>query len=374
MGIKGRLIAASSSNSPDILYASSFSAPDLFIYFAAGKEKGVLVSTLEHSRALKEVKRGVTVYNRVEFSRNPARAASNEEVILELSKRKNVSTWQVPADFPVFFADYLRKNGIAIEPVQNSFFPERCVKKKNEVKLIKEVQKITESSMALAVKILGESSVNSNKELVYQGEVLTSEIMRMEIETHLKRHGASAVNTIIACGTMSSEPHNHGHGPIYAGKPIVFDIFPRSDSSFYWGDMTRTFVKGKAPARIKKAFEAVRDARNIAQNFIKAGISGAAAHQKASDYLSAKGFPSGRKGNVYYGFIHGLGHGVGLEIHEEPRLSPLNKNELKAGYVVTVEPGLYYPDWGGIRMENLGLVLEDGFESFNVFPDELEIP
>jgi Xaa-Pro aminopeptidase len=156
---------------------------------------------------------------------------------------------------------------------------------------------------------------------------------------------------------------------------VVADIFPRSDRTGYWGDMTRTFVKGKASEIVRKAFDAVKQASEESLKMLKAGVPGADVHRTAARTMENLGFRTGRDANgIPCGFIHGLGHGVGLDIHENPRLSPANPNPLAAGSVVSVEPGLYDPSWGGIRLEDLVLVTEDGYENFCTMPKELEIP
>jgi Xaa-Pro aminopeptidase len=186
--------------------------------------------------------------------------------------------------------------------------------------------------MALVEEMLREAKVSTGKVLRLHGEVLTSERMISEVELFLKRKGLTATRTIVACGPASAQPHNTGSGPIRAGQPVIADIFPRDDASGYWGDMTRTFVKGRAPAVVKRAFEAVEEARDEAKKIIKAGVPADRPHKLAFDLMAAKGFETGRdpKGNPC-GFIHGLGHGVGLEIHEAPRVSPMNKRPLEKG-------------------------------------------
>ncbi|MBR6374154.1 MAG: M24 family metallopeptidase, partial [Victivallales bacterium] len=168
-------------------------------------------------------------------------------------------------------------------------------------------------------------------------------------------------------------PHNTGEGAICANEPIVIDIFPRCCATGYFGDLTRTVVKGKAPDIVKKAFEAVYDAQRTVLQMLKPGVKGIEAHKKADDVMKAHGFKTDLKSETPYGFIHGLGHGVGLEIHEKPSLNLRNPKPLVAGNVVTIEPGLYYPEWGGIRIEDMAMITEDGIDNFTNYPVFLEI-
>ena len=199
-------------------------------------------------------------------------------------------------------------------------------------------------------------------------------MLRAEIEGFLKQRGCTAEQTITACGEDASQPHNLGSGPLLAGKPIVIDIFPRSDRSGYWGDMTRTFCKGKALPVVRKAFKSVLKASEIAQKMIRAGVCAADVHRAAAESMASDGFLTGHTPDgLPCGFIHGLGHGLGLEIHEGPRVSPINSKPLAAGNVVSVEPGLYHPSWGGIRLEDIVAVTKDGCHNFNTMEKELEL-
>ncbi len=172
---------------------------------------------------------------------------------------------------------------------------------------------------------------------------------------------------------QSAKPHCKGSGILKAHEPIVIDIFPRLASSGYWGDLTRTVVKGSAPEIVKKAFNAVLEAREKAKEALKAGVIPAEIHQLATDILTQHGFHTGADEQGNYGFFHGLGHGVGLETHEAPRLSSGNFTPLKGNEIITVEPGVYYPQWGGIRLEDMVVIRPDGAECLNKIATFLEI-
>ena len=370
---KGRLIAASSELSSDILYASGFFCPDPFIYFSTGREKAVVLSTLEYQRALSQVKKGVKVYHDLAFASKDNQHPGKVEQIIAIAGKYGISEWEVPPDFSLKYAKSLEAAGIKTSVPEKAFFQSREQKTKREISFIAEAQKATAAAIEMVHCMIAESSVDNNSSLVLDGEILSSGRLRSEVETFLKRNGYSASRTICSCGSDAAEPHNTGSGPLKAGKVIIADIFPRSDSSGYWGDMTRTFFKGKAPLRIKRAFDAVFEAKEKSRAMIKAGVKAAAVYRKAFDVLEKRGFPTGTKNGLGYGFIHGLGHGVGLDIHEAPRVSPMNQGTLEKGNVISVEPGLYYPEWGGIRIEDLVVVEENSHTPLNNPAAELEV-
>ena len=179
--------------------------------------------------------------------------------------------------------------------------------------------------------------------------------------------------TIAAPGPQGADPHCQGYGPIHAEEPIVMDVFPRDARTGYFGDLTRTVVKGTAPDIVRKTFETVRDAQQLAFGMIRAGVPGTDPHLAVEEFFKKSGYETDRNSTPARGFFHGLGHGIGLEIHEEPRLSLSCKEPLQAGNVVTVEPGLYYPEWGGIRIEDDVLVTENGCEKLSTLPVFLEL-
>ena len=370
-----RLIVGSGEDCADIFYASGFRAPDSFTYFESGRTKGIAVSSLEYSRALASLRKGVEAFNREEFLDKGSSSREETQVLLGISRKFNVKRWEVPSKFPLLLADSLRKEGVEVVAVEGEFLPQRRRKSKAEIDAIAKAEKVTEEAMSLAEELLRKAKVSTDKSLRLSGKTLTSERMISEIELFLKGKGFSANSTIVACGPCGSQPHNTGSGPIMAGQPVIVDIFPRDDRSGYWGDMTRTFLKGRAPSPVKRAFEAVKLASDEAKKMIKAGVNGAEPHKLAFDIMASKGFKTGRTAaGIPCGFIHGLGHGVGLEIHEAPRVSPINQSPLEEGNVVSVEPGLYYPSWGGIRLEDLVVVRKDSCECLNKFHFELEIP
>lgn len=342
-----RLIVASGERSGDIRYASGFSAPDEFIYFDAGTRKGVLMSPLEYGRALREARESVEVHAESDFGR------TRLEMLTALAAELRVEGFLVPADFPLHLADRLRESNLKVSAEPGPFFPEREWKSPDEVEKIILSQRAGEAGCRRAFAVLRETDADREGRLVWNGELLTSERLRGEIDVELVRHGMLPTGTICAGGAQGSQPHNLGSGPLYAGQPIVMDIFPRSAETGYWGDLTRTVVRGRAPDIVKRAYDAVLAARELGKSLIGVGVPASEVHRAAAERMEQAGFRTGEGDRGAFGFFHGLGHGVGLDIHEGPRLSPRNPVPLRGGEVVTVEPGLYYPEWGGIRLEDL---------------------
>ncbi len=210
-----------------------------------------------------------------------------------------------------------------------------------------------------------------NGYLYFGEEILTSERLRGYLREELIKNGCvPAAPMIVSSGKASSQPHNIGHGPIKAGVPIIVDIFPRSIETRYWGDITRTFVKGKASLRLKGMYQAVLGAQKLGLSMIKEGVSGKSIQKRVEQFFANRGFPFKKVDGNPQGYIHNFGHGVGLDIHEYPQIHRLNDFILKAGNTVTAEPGLYYPDFGGVRVEDLVVVTKDGYRNLTQFPKE----
>ncbi len=359
MGKIVRLILASGEQSADMRYAAGFSTPDEFLYCDDGRRKAALVSRLEFGRAAREAKKKVQILPDSDFG------TGRMDILLAAARHFDAEEFLVPGSFPLGTADALRAAGIRVRAGEGRFFPEREFKQETEVDNIVRSQRAGEAGCRRACDILRETEIGNRKQLIWKGEILTSEILRGEIDIELVRHGMTPTGTICAGGIQGAEPHNTGSGPLYADSPIVMDIFPRSTESGYWGDLTRTVVRGKAPDIVKRAYEAVLAARELGKSLIRVGAIPAEIHQAAAASLEKAGFRTGQGEKSAFGFFHGLGHGVGLEIHEEPRLSTRNSKPLSGGEVLTVEPGLYYPEWGGIRLEDL-VYLAPGGETRNL--------
>lgn len=371
MNKRADLILAAGESSADMRYATGFGAPDAYLYIRDGEEQGIIVSALEFDRAQAEVKPGMTVWDSAEFATH---GRSFPDQIREFAARRNITSFRVPADFPLLTADQLRRAGLEVIAEPNVFFPEREFKSRDEVAAITRALRVAENAVREACRVIGEASVDAANRLVWQGDILTSERLRRVIDLYIAGENGQPTGTIVAGGTQGAEPHNAGSGALYAHSPIVMDVFPRMLDNGYWGDLTRTVSKGEPAEIVRRAYDAVLRARDEAKLWIRPGANPAEVHNHAANILTAAGFPTGKTPEgKNCGFFHGLGHGAGLEIHEAPRLSPMNTKPLRGGEVITVEPGLYDPAWGGIRLEDMVLVTGDGVECLTELETELVI-
>jgi Xaa-Pro aminopeptidase len=242
----------------------------------------------------------------------------------------------------------------------------RARKSRAEIATMKRVQKITESAMEKAVQLIRKATVKKGV-LHFKGTPLTSEYVRFVMHCHLLEHECCAVDTIVSCGEDTALPHMTGTGALKADVPIVIDLFPVEEKTGYYADMTRTIVKGKPSQEIRDMYDALREAKQTGISRIRAGVPGSEAHQAVVDYFRDHGYDSDTKG-----FTHNLGHGVGLQVHEFPTVGPAGKT-LEKGNVITIEPGLYYPGIGGVRLEDIGAVTAKGFEKFTNFSEDLVV-
>ena len=364
-----RLLIGSGENCADIRYASGISTPDEFIWFEYGSRRCAVLSPLEIDRGKSCAKPGVEVVPDSFFG-----GTSRLNILLAIAAECQCRHFLVPDDFPFALAEKMRANGLELSAAGSVFFPEREFKNDREVAAVTAAQRAAEAGFAKAVEVLTDCEIDGEN-LRWNDRILTSEILRAEIDCEILRHGMLPTGTICAGGKQGAQPHNAGSGTLPANAPIVMDIFPRSPETGYWGDLTRTVVRGKASGIVKRAYEAVLEAREYAKTLIKKGSYGAAIHCAAEAVLEKHHFFTGENDRGQFGFFHGLGHGVGLEIHESPRLSPRARTALQGGEIVTVEPGLYYPEWGGIRLEDLIYLTQDGSEAVCLTraPDFLEI-
>jgi Xaa-Pro aminopeptidase len=301
--------------------------------------------------------------------------AGADKLIAVISERFGVRSWEVPEDFPLGLAERLKAldSGIRLLP-QKSLFPERQIKTAAEAEFIRAGVELAEAGLAQALRLLAEAEVNAAGFLCLKGKVLTAEQLQGAINCRIAELGGVAARTITAPGLQGSDPHQAGSGPLAAGVPIVIDIFPRVSSTGYFGDLTRTVVKGRATPVVRRAFKAVRAAQSAAIKLARPGVKPAELHETAARIMAEAGFETDTAAKPPRGFIHGLGHGLGLEIHEAPRVAPRCEEPLKAGNVITIEPGLYFPEWGGIRLEDVLLITPDGSENFTTADINLESP
>lgn len=293
-------------------------------------------------------------------------------VVLEWLRKNNLHSIQVPERFPLFEADYLRESGVEVFPVPEPFYPERVKKTEEEIARIRETSLKNVAAMREIKELLASASVDSDYDLHLRGEKLTSEFLQSFLLKSFLEKGLTADSVIVAVGDQGCDPHESGYGIVPAGKSIVVDIFPRSRTNHYFSDMTRTFCKHAASKELQELYDTVKVIQEKTVEQICAGTDAKLLHENVKSFFVAKGYSSGTINGLLCGFFHGTGHGVGLDCHEAPYLSQ-NGKRLEANQVVTVEPGLYYPGIGAVRLEDLIVVKEGGRENLTQFEKELMI-
>jgi len=368
-----RLIVAPSDTDADMLYVTRIFIGDPFIFLQQKGKRILVLSDLEIDRAKKNAKADEFVmFNQLEreVQGKAKKAPPYEKVLAHFLTKRGVKRALVPANFPLGFANEIKRNGIALETSNGLFWPAREKKTAEEIRLLERALRMTETGMKRGMEILKASKPGTGKKLKWSGKNLTSEILRAEIDSAILRAGGVPTNTIVAGGDQACDPHERGFGPLRADSLIILDIFPRDGKTGYWGDMTRTVVRGRASEQQRKLWEAVKAGQTLALKRIKAGVDGMSIHQAITELFERRGFPTEVRNGRRVGFFHGTGHGLGLEIHEYPRLQ---KVVLKAGQCLTVEPGLYYPGIGGARIEDVVIVEKTGCRILSRFPKQLEI-
>ncbi|MBC8096808.1 MAG: aminopeptidase P family protein [Akkermansiaceae bacterium] len=370
------LMVADSEHDANMLYAVGMFVPDPFIYLRLRDRQYVVMSDLEVDRARKEAV-GCRVLSLNEHQRKLRRAGSARagfaEVVQLILQEKRVTSVVVPANFPLGLAVDLQHLGVKVKPRAGTFFAERELKTPAEVKKISAALMMAEVGMAEGIQALRTSKVGKNRQLVYHGAPLTSEKLRSIIDTAILQAGGVANRTIVAGGKQGCDPHEPGHGPLCADEPIILDIFPRSQKTGYFGDITRTVVRGRASETVRKLYDTVHTGQMLAFKKVRAQTPTHEVHKTVQDYFVAQGYKTGKRNGRMEGFFHGTGHGLGLEIHEAPRLGSSSSGLLQPGYVVTVEPGLYYPEIGGVRLEDVALVTERSPRNLTRFEKNLEL-
>ena len=369
------LIIDTTENNADLLYRINFFVPDPVIYIEHKGKKILVLSDLEIDRGKEEAQvdtvLSLSKYQKklISKKRKPVRFVDIADGVLKDLKIKRAL---VPSMFPIKYADELRKRGYTIKVCEDEpFFKERLTKTPEEVNSLKDALRKTARAMDLAIRMVASSEIKRNK-LYIDGQILTSEKIKGEISAELSRMGYTASHTIVASGVHSSMPHHSGEGPIFADKPLVLDIFPRSQKTGYFGDMTRTIIRGEPSEKLVKMYNTVLNGQKLGISLIKDGVKSKDVHSAIVEYFNEQGFETGNLNGKQQGFIHSTGHGLGLEIHEPPRIG-MGEEILKEGNVVTVEPGLYYEKIGGIRIEDVVVVEKKCCTNLTKYPKRFRV-
>ena len=369
------LIYAASEGDANMLYATGFFVPDPFIFFKHRGRKYAVMSDLEIDRA----KRQADVDTVLSLSSYQAKlrkavkqAPATADVLEAIFRERAIRRVTVPANFPALLADELRRRKFTLAVKRDPFFPERERKRADEVRSISDSLRVAELGLEAGIAALKRAKIGRDRYLYMNGNRLTSERLKTVVNTTIMAQGWVPSHTIISSGDQCCDPHHEGSGPIKGHTSIIFDIFPRSQKSGYFGDLSRTVVRGRASERLKKAYVTVQAGQEVGYRLIRDGADARAIHQKILALFEERGFPTGKIGGRMQGFFHGTGHGLGLDIHEPPRIAATDAT-LRAGHVVTVEPGLYYPGMGGVRLEDVVLVTKNGNRNLTRAPQFLEI-
>ena len=378
------LFCADGYRFPDVYHTTRFLSPDPIIALEEVEELIIVTSSLEEGRAKKE-SRATSVINwdRYGAQELAAQGVQGPELTATVIKRfldeRELARVALPAYFSVGIADRLREMGVELV-VLNDLGERRRAKRPDELEAIEATQRATEEAWQLGVDALRRASVRKDRVLELDGAPFTAERLRAIVEVALLERGCASDGAICAPGAQAADPHKIGEGPLHAGEPIAMDIFPQHKATRYWADMTRTVSKGEPPKEIRRMYDVVRRAQDAGIEALRPGIIGRAVHELVEDIIWEAGYDTLRPGQkkdpanpTPHGFIHSTGHGVGLEIHEAPGIGRGGTKPLIVGDVVTIEPGVYDPAIGGVRLEDMLVITEHGARNLTKAPRQLVV-
>jgi len=369
-----RVLYAASERDADILYATGFFAPDPFLFVEARGRRVMVMSDLEMDRALKQAQVDSVISwsrlaRRIEAEGKRATVAAVTERVLRDLRAESA---EVPRTFPLGLARELERLGIRLAPADEPFWPERARKQKAEVRAIEAALRAAEAGLLAGIAALRACRISRDGYLLRHGRRFTAEDLRAAVDTTIIGLSCVPSHTICAPGDQAVDPHEEGHGPIRAHTPVVMDIFPRSQATGYYGDLTRTVVRGRASYRLHEVYACVHEGVRLGHSRLREGADGARIHREIQELFERQGYKTGIQQGRMQGFFHGTGHGLGLDIHEAPSIST-RASTLMAGNVVTVEPGLYYLGLGGVRIEDVALVEKNGSRNLTRVEKLLEV-
>jgi Xaa-Pro aminopeptidase len=368
------LLYAASETDADILYPTGFFAPDPFLFVQKGRRRLMVMSDLERDRARAQASVD-DVLAWEDFARElekRGRRPTAAAVVAAVLRRLGLAAVEVPRGFPVGLAAELRRLRVRLRVGPEPFWPERERKRADEVRAITAALRAAEAGLEAGLQALRSCRVGRDGYLRRDGRRFTAEDLRAAVNTRIMAEGCVPAHTICAPGDQAVDPHEEGHGPIRAHTPVVMDIFPRSERTGYFGDLTRTVVRGRASDRLKEVYALVHEGVRLGHRRLRPGAQGRAVHEAIQALFESRGYRTGMRDGRMQGFFHGTGHGLGLQIHEPPSISR-RPSVLRAGHVVTVEPGLYYLGLGGVRIEDVAVVTAAGSRTLTRVPKRLEV-
>jgi Xaa-Pro aminopeptidase len=374
------LIFGDTTRSPELRHEVPLMIGDPFFYAEQDGKQTIVIGAMEWPR-IREVAPQIELLPPEEFGSDELIAAGigsyhelQREIALRACRKLGIERATVPHTFPLELADFLRAAGIELRPDRELFDERRRVKNEAELAGIRKAQKAADAGMSAAAALLRAAEPNGGG-LEVNGEPLTVERVKRAIGDAFADHDCVADEFIVSHGPQSAIGHHMGEGLIQASEPIVIDIWPQDPGSSCFADMTRTFVVGEPSEELREWHRVCKEALDRSFEQVRAGASGRAIYASVCELVQENGYPTAltkTPGKVLEdGFFHALGHGVGLKVHEAPMLSRLETPPLVAGDVVTLEPGLYRPGYGGCRLEDLVVVTEDGAERLTDFPYDL---
>lgn len=370
------LIVADSERDADMLFAVGIFVPDPFIYLRLKGQCHILIGNLEIDRVRKGARqcRVLSLNTYLDkLKKAGVKSPGHAHVIAAILRERRIKKVAVPANFPHGLARELRQHKIKVKVPKGPLFPDRERKTATEVKKISAALTMAEVGLSEGLQALKSTKVAKDGRLLYHNVPLTSEKLRSIIDISIIQAGGLANHTIVAGGRQGCDPHEHGHGPLRANQTIVIDVFPRSQKTGYFGDITRTVVRGRASEAVRKLYHTVTRAQELAFVELRDGKPGTEIHEVIRKYFEDEGYKTSKYNGRMEGFFHGAGHGIGLEVHEAPRISPTSKDILRVGHVVTIEPGLYYSNIGNVRLEDVALVTSDAPRNLTKFEKVLEV-
>jgi Xaa-Pro aminopeptidase len=361
----------------DSFYATGASFPDDIIYFedANGKSHGCFSALeIDRARATTKLDHIHSLESVMKILQEEQKVVSMANVILRLLEMTDTKEVKVGADFSAKMYKQLVSAGIEVT-ISDILFSKRIIKTSEEIEKIRIAQSINEEGFKLAFDILHNATIGDEEKLIWNDKVLTSEILRNQMNAKIASLGgvANEGGPIIACGVQGAQPHNIGEGALYANQLIVMDSYPMHPNKYY-GDLSRTVLKGTASKQQAKLYKTVKDAQEMGVNMVKTGVVASSIHEAINTMFIEEGYKTGTdKNGNQMGFFHGTGHNVGLSLHDVGPGVSLKNNLLETNQVITIEPGLYYPDIGGVRIEDIVAVTEDGPNNLTTLEKFLEL-
>ena len=380
MARSATLLAGIPSDSPTLLHRTRFAAGDPAAWIALPGDDGdrtiLIIRDIEVARA-----RAVVAADQVACPADfaPAeglsgdRATATAQAAAECLRRHGVKRAVADRTLPFIYAWHVQSAGIALDYSPDLGVLDRRAKSAEELEWIGDAQRATEEAMRMACQTIARATADASGALMHEGQSLTSERMRRMISVYLmERDYSTPHDSIVATTPHSADCHHRGTGPLVTGQAVIIDIFPRSNQTHYWGDCTRTVVHGEPSDAMHAMHDAVVSAKRSAIAAARAGVAASDVHAAARDELLRRGYPFER-GAISDAaiFPHGTGHGVGLELHE-PILLDDGGGTLLNGEVLTIEPGLYSRQFGGVRVEDMVVVTRGEPRNLNQLPESLD--